>query len=127
MNSSRFSRPLICVKTIFSECSYLIAFVISFYVTALPKILEVHCQSIQLICRVNLFQINADRGSLFLARGTKDNKYLVSKLFDVTENSQLEDCLHTEENHITVPFGRGIAGTVALTKQPINIRDAYQV
>ena len=62
-----------------------------------------------------------------MARGTKDNKYLVSKLFDVTEHSQLEDCLHTEEKHYTVPFGRGIVGTVALDKHPINIKDAYQV
>ena len=51
----------------------------------------------------------------------------MSKLFDVTENSDLEDTLHTEENHITVAFGSGIAGTVALTKEPINIKDAYQV
>jgi len=60
-------------------------------------------------------------------RGTKDNKYLVSKLFDVTEVSNLEDTLHTENNNITVAFGSGIVGTVALTKTPINIKDAYQV
>jgi len=45
----------------------------------------------------------------------------------VTEESSLEDTLHTEENHITVAFGSGIVGTVALTKTPINIKDAYQV
>jgi len=74
-----------------------------------------------------LAQISGDRGSLFLVRGTRDNKYLVSKLFDVTEESNLEDTLHTEENNITVAFGSGIVGTVALTKTPINIKDAYQV
>ena len=72
-------------------------------------------------------QISGDRGSLFLVRGTKDNKYLVSKLFDVTEMSNLEDTLHTEDNNITVAFGSGIVGTVALSKTPINIKDAYQV
>ena len=68
-----------------------------------------------------------DRGSMFLARGTKESKYLVSKLFDVTETSTLEEVLQTEDNHIQVPFGRGIVGTVALTKMSINIKDAYQV
>lgn len=69
----------------------------------------------------------SDRGSLFLVRGSKDKKCLVSKLFDVTENSTLEDSLHTEDTEIKVPFGRGIAGAVAETKEIINIKDAYQV
>jgi len=45
----------------------------------------------------------------------------------VTEESNLEDTLHTEDNHITVAFGSGIVGSVALTKTLINIKDAYQV
>ncbi|ESO86557.1 hypothetical protein LOTGIDRAFT_71258, partial [Lottia gigantea] len=69
---------------------------------------------------------NSDRGSLFLCRGTKENRYLVSKLFDVTDTSTLEESIHTEENEIKVPFGKGIAGRVALTKETINIIDAYQ-
>ncbi|KAJ8317387.1 hypothetical protein KUTeg_005291 [Tegillarca granosa] len=69
---------------------------------------------------------NSDRGSLFLVRGSKDNKYLVSKLFDVTESSTLEESLHTEENEIKVPFGRGIAGNVAESKEVINIKNAYE-
>ena len=70
---------------------------------------------------------NSDRGSLFLVRGSKDNKYLVSKLFDVTESSTLEQSVHTEANEITVPFGVGIAGNVALSREPININDVYAV
>lgn len=70
---------------------------------------------------------NSDRGSLFLVRGSKDTKYLVSKLFDVTESSTLEESLHTEENEIKVPFGRGIAGNVAESKEVINIKNAYEV
>ncbi|KAL4232240.1 hypothetical protein ACF0H5_009814 [Mactra antiquata] len=67
----------------------------------------------------------SDRGSLFLVRGSKENRYLVSKLFDVTENSTLEESLHTEATEIKIPFGRGIVGAVASTKEIINIKDAY--
>lgn len=69
----------------------------------------------------------SDRGSLFLVRGSKDNRFLVSKLFDVTENSTLEDSLHTEETEIKIPLGRGIVGTVALTNEIVNIKEAYEV
>lgn len=70
---------------------------------------------------------NSDRGSLFLVRGSRDNKHLVSKLFDVTETSTLEDVIHTERNEIKVPFGKGIVGIVAQSGKPINIKDAYEV
>lgn len=69
----------------------------------------------------------SDRGSLFLVRGSRMKRYLVSKLFDVTVNSCLEDVVHTDNSEIIVPFGVGIAGTVAETKHPINIKDAYEV
>ncbi|XP_050437389.1 cGMP-specific 3',5'-cyclic phosphodiesterase isoform X1 [Adelges cooleyi] len=65
----------------------------------------------------------ADRGSLFLVRG----KQLVAKLFDVTVDTELTDAVHkakTEE--IQIPFGVGVAGTVAETKQVVNIKNAYQ-
>jgi len=70
---------------------------------------------------------NSDRGSLFLARGPKDTRYLVSKLFDVTVGSTLEQSLHNENQQIIIPFGKGIAGHVASTKEYINIPDAYEV
>ncbi|CAF0854607.1 unnamed protein product [Didymodactylos carnosus] len=70
---------------------------------------------------------NSDRGSLFLARGPTDARYLVSKLFDVTAGSTLEQSLHTEDQQIIIPFGKGIAGHVASTKEYINIPDAYEV
>ena len=69
----------------------------------------------------------SDRGSLFLVRGNKDHRYLVSKLFDVTEVSTMEEALHTDETEIKVPFGVGIAGHVALTKETVNIKEAYEV
>ncbi|XP_017100763.2 cGMP-specific 3',5'-cyclic phosphodiesterase isoform X2 [Drosophila bipectinata] len=70
---------------------------------------------------------HADRGSLFLAKGTPNNKYLVAKLFDVTQKTALKDAVtraSTEE--IIIPFGIGIAGMVAQTKQMINIKEAYK-
>ncbi|CAF0737763.1 unnamed protein product [Adineta steineri] len=70
---------------------------------------------------------NSDRGSLFLARGPKDSRYLISKLFDVTAGSTLEQSLHKEDQQIIIPFGKGIAGHVALTREYINIPDAYEV
>ena len=70
---------------------------------------------------------NSDRGSLFLVRGSRESRYLVSKLFDVTNISTLEESIHTEENEIKVPFGKGIAGHVAQTKEIININNAYEV
>ena len=69
----------------------------------------------------------SDRSSLFLAKGSKENRHLVSRLFDVTADSTLAESLVPEEKQIKVPFGTGIAGHVAETKETINIGDAYQV
>jgi hypothetical protein len=71
---------------------------------------------------------NADRCSLFLAEGSKDNRILVSKLFDVTSESTLEATLRANNDRVyTVPFGVGIAGHTAQTGETINIRNAYEV
>ncbi|ALC45432.1 Pde6 [Drosophila busckii] len=70
---------------------------------------------------------HADRGSLFLAKGTPNNKYLVAKLFDVTQNTALKDAVkRARAEEIIIPFGIGIAGMVAQTKEMINIKEAYQ-
>ncbi|XP_064631077.1 cGMP-specific 3',5'-cyclic phosphodiesterase-like isoform X2 [Lineus longissimus] len=68
---------------------------------------------------------NSDRGSLFLARGPADHRVLYSKLFDVTAVSTLEESLKAAERGFTVPFGKGIAGHVAQTKEVVNIKQAY--
>lgn len=73
---------------------------------------------------------NSDRGSLFLARGSRDNRYLVPKLFDVTPQSILEDAIHAAEQYSKIspiPFGRGIAGHVAQHKDSVNLKNAYEV
>nr|CAD7589563.1 unnamed protein product [Timema genevievae] len=70
---------------------------------------------------------SADRGSLFLARGPREHRYLIAKLFDVTVDTELEDAVRkAKAEEIHIPFGVGIAGMVAQSKQLINIKDAYQ-
>lgn len=71
---------------------------------------------------------HADRGSLFLAKGPLEDRYLVAKLFDVTQDTELEEAIQRAKNEeIKIPFGVGIAGYVAQTKEIINIKDAYKV
>lgn len=70
----------------------------------------------------------ADRGSLFLAKNSGDQRYLVAKLFDLRHNTSFEDAIKVASSkEIKIPFGVGIAGTVAQNKTLINIKDAYQV
>ncbi|KYN19994.1 cGMP-specific 3',5'-cyclic phosphodiesterase [Trachymyrmex cornetzi] len=69
----------------------------------------------------------ADRGSLFLAKGPLEDRYLVAKLFDVTQETELEEAIQRAKNEeLKIPFGVGIAGYVAQTKEIINIKDAYK-
>lgn len=71
---------------------------------------------------------NADRGSLFLAKGPPENRYLVSKFFDVRHDTTFEEAVRlARSEEIKIPFGVGIAGTVAKNKIVINIKDAYKV
>lgn len=70
----------------------------------------------------------SDRGSLFLVRGNSAADFrLVSKLFDVKQDTTLVDAIHSDENMIVLPFGKGIVGTVAQTKKPIKLQDVYLV
>lgn len=69
--------------------------------------------------------LNADRCSLFLVKGS-DEKYLASKLFDVTCDSQFESVCD-REGEIRIPLGTGIVGYVANTGETVNIPDAYKV
>uniref|UniRef100_A0A182P8X7 Phosphodiesterase n=1 Tax=Anopheles epiroticus TaxID=199890 RepID=A0A182P8X7_9DIPT len=70
---------------------------------------------------------HADRGSLFLVNGPPTGKYLVAKLFDVTQNTPLDEAVRrAKQDEIIIPFGVGIAGTVAQTNETINIKEAYK-
>lgn len=87
---------------------------------------------IDVLCHKILVNVSllthADRGSLFLARGTPENRYLVAKLFDVRQDTKFEEAVRqARSEEIRIPFGVGIAGTVAQSKELINIKDAYQV
>ncbi|UXI20107.1 2-oxoglutarate and iron-dependent oxygenase domain-containing protein 3 [Sarcoptes scabiei] len=69
----------------------------------------------------------SDRVSLFLAKGNRNNRYLIAKLFDVTPNSLLEDSLISSSDKIPpISFGTGIVGHVAMSKQCVNIENAYE-
>lgn len=74
-----------------------------------------------------LLLTNADRSSLFLVEGSSDSPILVSRLFDVTEHSTLSSVVHSHSDAIKIPFGVGIVGQAALTKETINLKDAYEV
>lgn len=53
---------------------------------------------------VNVCLLTAsDRGSLFLAKGSRENRYLVAKLFDVTSVSLLKEALITAEQYAKIP------------------------
>ena len=68
-----------------------------------------------------------DRSSLFLCKGHKYRKYLISRLFDVTTESTVEEAVKPIDDAIIIPFGVGIAGNVASSGKMINIEDAYKV
>lgn len=86
---------------------------------------------INILCHKILVNVglltHADRGSLFLAKGPPEDRYLVAKLFDVTQDTELDVAIQKAKNEeIKIPFGVGIAGYVAQSKQIINIKDAYK-
>ncbi|XP_078492494.1 dual 3',5'-cyclic-AMP and -GMP phosphodiesterase 11-like isoform X1 [Ciona intestinalis] len=69
--------------------------------------------------------LDADRCSLFLMRERDGEKFLVSRLFNVSKESTLEDNV-VVKNEIKMKLGQGIAGMVALTGTALNIPDAYK-
>ncbi|XP_033113967.1 dual 3',5'-cyclic-AMP and -GMP phosphodiesterase 11-like isoform X2 [Anneissia japonica] len=72
-----------------------------------------------------LILTRADRGSLFLVQGKgTENCFLVSKLFDVTIDSTVEESVGKEV--VKVRWGKGIVGYVAKTGETVNIANAYE-
>ncbi|KAK1175011.1 cGMP-specific 3',5'-cyclic phosphodiesterase-like isoform X1 [Acipenser oxyrinchus oxyrinchus] len=68
--------------------------------------------------------IDADRYSLFLVcEDSSNEKFLISRLFDVAEDSTLEEA---SNNCIRLEWNKGIVGHVAATGRPLNIRNAYE-
>ncbi|MBZ3875373.1 cGMP-specific 3',5'-cyclic phosphodiesterase [Sciurus carolinensis] len=69
--------------------------------------------------------IAADRYSLFLVcEDSGNDKFLVSRLFDVAEGSTLEEA---SNSCIRLEWNKGIVGHVAALGEPLNIKDAYEV
>ncbi|KAE9544281.1 hypothetical protein AGLY_001460 [Aphis glycines] len=57
-------------------------------------------------------------------------EYLKNSMFIINNNInyELSEAVHkAKEEEIQIPFGVGVAGTVAETKQVVNIRNAYQI
>ncbi|XP_064458491.1 dual 3',5'-cyclic-AMP and -GMP phosphodiesterase 11-like isoform X2 [Ornithodoros turicata] len=84
---------------------------------------------IRLLCHKILQNVtvltNADRCSLFLVQGDREypaGRWLVSQLFDVSCRSTLEQIQYEE---VRIPWGSGIVGYVAQSKEALNIPDCY--
>jgi sigma-B regulation protein RsbU (phosphoserine phosphatase) len=69
---------------------------------------------LELILKIARAEVNADRGTVFLV--DKDARQIWSIV-----------AMGLEKQEIRMPFGVGVAGTVAQTGQPINVQDAYQL
>uniref|UniRef100_A0A8C9NWT2 Phosphodiesterase n=1 Tax=Spermophilus dauricus TaxID=99837 RepID=A0A8C9NWT2_SPEDA len=68
--------------------------------------------------------IAADRYSLFLVcEDSSNDKFLVSRLFDVAEGTTLEEA---SNSCIRLEWNKGIVGHVAALGEPLNIKDAYE-
>ncbi|CAG7785374.1 unnamed protein product [Allacma fusca] len=68
----------------------------------------------------------ADRCSLFLVKGPEEQRYLIAKLFDVTATTGAEEALaKARAEELRIPFGVGIVGVVAETKETVNVANAY--
>ncbi|XP_073897805.1 cGMP-specific 3',5'-cyclic phosphodiesterase-like isoform X2 [Castor canadensis] len=68
--------------------------------------------------------ISADHYSLFLVcEDSSNDKFLISRLFDVAEGSTLEEA---SNNCICLEWNKGIVGHVAALGEPLNIKDAYE-
>ncbi|XP_016361754.1 rod cGMP-specific 3',5'-cyclic phosphodiesterase subunit beta-like [Sinocyclocheilus anshuiensis] len=70
--------------------------------------------------------IHADRCSLFMYRQQNGIAELATRLFNVNENSELDDCVVPPDSEIVFPLDIGIVGHVAQTKKPINVKDVTQ-
>lgn len=71
--------------------------------------------------------IHADRCSLFMYRQRNGTPELATRLFNVNEDSKLEDCLVPPDSEIVFPLDIGVVGHVAHTKKTINIKDVSEV
>ncbi|KAG8593581.1 hypothetical protein GDO81_000886, partial [Engystomops pustulosus] len=67
--------------------------------------------------------IHADRCSLFMYRQRNGTPELATRLFNIQQDSKLEDCLVPPDSEIVFPLDIGIVGHVAHTKKTVNIKN----
>uniref|UniRef100_A0A8C7YYV0 Phosphodiesterase n=1 Tax=Oryzias sinensis TaxID=183150 RepID=A0A8C7YYV0_9TELE len=68
--------------------------------------------------------IHADRCSLFMYRQRNGIGELATRLFNVSMDSVLEDCVVQPDSEIVYPLDLGIVGNVALTKKNVNVKNS---
>lgn len=71
--------------------------------------------------------IHADRCSLFMYRQRNGIGELATRLFNVSMDSVLEDCVVQPDSEIVYPLDLGIVGNVALTKKNVNVKNVKEV
>ncbi|KAG7272905.1 LOW QUALITY PROTEIN: hypothetical protein CRUP_002357 [Coryphaenoides rupestris] len=69
------------------------------------------------------FMMRAEHMSLFMYRQRNGVAELATRLFNVTKDSTLEDCLVQPDSEIVYPLDVGIVGNVATTKKMTNVPD----
>uniref|UniRef100_A0A673BGS0 Phosphodiesterase n=1 Tax=Sphaeramia orbicularis TaxID=375764 RepID=A0A673BGS0_9TELE len=70
--------------------------------------------------------IHADRCSLFMYRQRNGIGELATRLFNVTVDSELDDCVVPPDSEIVYPLDMGIVGHVALTKKTVNVKNVAE-
>ncbi|KAM9735865.1 rod cGMP-specific 3',5'-cyclic phosphodiesterase subunit beta-like [Menidia menidia] len=70
--------------------------------------------------------IHSDCCSLFMYRQRNGIGELATRLFNVTTDSVLEDCVVPPDSEIVYPLDLGIVGNVALTKKTVNVKDVKE-
>uniref|UniRef100_A0A8C4I4H1 Phosphodiesterase n=1 Tax=Dicentrarchus labrax TaxID=13489 RepID=A0A8C4I4H1_DICLA len=71
--------------------------------------------------------IHADRCSLFMYRQRNGIGELATRLFNVSTNAELDDCVVPPDSEIVYPLDLGIVGNVALTKKTVNVKDVKEL
>ncbi|KAG2466183.1 PDE6B phosphodiesterase, partial [Polypterus senegalus] len=72
------------------------------------------------------FLIHADRCSLFMYRQRNGIPELATRLFNVSKDSNLEECLVQPDSEIVFPLDMGVIGHVASTKKTVNVENVEE-
>uniref|UniRef100_A0A6Q2YPQ3 Phosphodiesterase n=1 Tax=Esox lucius TaxID=8010 RepID=A0A6Q2YPQ3_ESOLU len=70
--------------------------------------------------------IQADRCSLFMYRERNGIPELATRLFNITTESELDDCVVHPDHEIVFPLDLGVVGNVAQTKKHVNLKDVNE-